>query len=180
MTMITKSVRQYVFFLLVLLGLSNSAGAADLTALAQSVQGYEPGNGALQVWNEDGQAAAPAWVRGWLSFLAIAFISGLLFVWKHPIARWVVLGMVANLLIGRGLIPALGIVKLSGLIGVVHVICWSPALYFLLKERPFTKGLSPFAIWSGIITFVILFSFIFDIRDAVIYLDHILGIGLLS
>ena len=52
--------------------------------------------------------------------------------------------------------------------------------FVLLKRRPFLQGRSPYALWSGAITAVIIFSFIFDIPDAAIYLDHMLGIGLLS
>jgi hypothetical protein len=74
----------------------------------------------------------------------------------------------------------LGLVPLSGLFSLVHIICWSPALYILLTRRPFLKDRSPFTLWSGAITAAIIFSFIFDIPDAVIYLDHMLGIGLVS
>lgn len=42
------------------------------------------------------------------------------------------------------------------------------------------RWFSIYALWSGAITAVIIFSFIFDIPDAAIYLDHMLGIGLIS
>jgi len=168
MTIFGKNGLLYLSIILVIALLAGTA--------AHAAAGYEAGNGALQVWNEEGQANAPKWVGIWLMILGVSFISGIFFVRRHVIARYVVLGMVANLIIGRILIPTLGIVKLSGLIGLVHVICWGPAL----TRRPFLEGRSLFAIWLGWITCVIIFSFIFDIRDAVIYLDHLLGIGLLS
>jgi hypothetical protein len=50
----------------------------------------------------------------------------------------------------------------------------------MIKNKPFMSEKSFYKYWSGLITAVIIFSFIFDIRDAAIYLDHILGFGLFS
>lgn len=141
---------------------------------------YEPGNQALQLWNDEGIANSPQWVQTWLMVMLVSFAMGLLFVWKRVEARWVVGGFIAAILISRLGIPALGIVKLSGLVALVHLIFWSPGLYLMLKNRPFLKERSFYAIWSALITAVILFSFIFDIRDAAIYLDYVLGLGLLA
>ncbi len=154
-------------------------GLAD-TASAQSATGYESGHTALEVWDAEGQANAPQWVRIWLVIMLTSFAAGLLFVWKRVEARWVVGGLIATILVIRFGIPATGVVKLSGLVALVHLICWSPALYLLLKNRPFMKERSLYGFWTGLITAVILFSFIFDIRDAAIYLDHMMGIGMLS
>ncbi|WP_108811322.1 hypothetical protein [Sphingorhabdus sp. Alg231-15] len=158
-----------------LLGLSLVFGTA-----AQAAADYQPGHTALEVWNAEGQANAPQWVQVWLMIMLASFALGLLFVWKRVEARWVVGGFITAILISRFGIPAMGIVKLSGLVALVHLIFWSPALFLLLKNRPFLTERSFYALWTGLITAVILFSFIFDIRDAVIYLDHILGIGILS
>ncbi len=160
-----------IFLLVVAIGGATSAQAAI---------GYPSGHTALEVWDAEGQANAPQWVQVWLMIMLASFALGLLFVWKRVEARWVVGGFITAILISRLAIPAVGVVKLSGLVALVHLIFWSPALYLLLKNRPFMKERSLFAIWSGLITAVILFSFIFDIRDAAIYLDHILGIGILS
>ncbi len=151
-----------------------------LSTAAQAATGYESGHTALEVWNAEGQANAPQWVQIWLMIMLASFALGLLFIWKRVEARWVVGGFITAILISRLGIPAMGIVKLSGLVALVHLIFWSPALYLLLKNRPFLKERSFYALWSGLITAVILFSFIFDIRDAAIYLDHILGLGVFS
>lgn len=149
-----------------------AGGLSALFALP-ALAAYEHGPGALQIWDAEGQANAAAWVKLWLAFMAAAMLSGVFFVWKHSEARWVVAGVVLGLLITKFVIPALSIINLSGLVGLVHVLCWSPALYLLLKNRPFGKGFSPYAVWTGVVTAVILFSFIFDIRDAAIYLHHL-------
>lgn len=150
------------------------------TASAQATTGYDSGHTALEIWNAEGQANAPQWVQIWLMVMLASFALGLLFVWKRAEARWVVGGFITSLLVSGLVIPALGLVSLSGLIALMHLIFWSPALYLLLKNRPFLKERSFYAVWSGLITAVILFSFIFDIRDAAIYLDHIMGLGLIS
>ena len=143
-------------------------------AAAQSA-GYSAGHQALQIWNEEAMTNMPDWVRVWLMIMGLSFALGLLFVRRHPIARWVIGGFIAALLISGWLAPMLGITILSGFVALIHVICWSPALYLLLTKKPFLAQRSAFSLWSGLITAVILFSFIFDIKDAVIYLNHMLS-----
>tara|TARA_R110000772_G_scaffold49100_4_gene112217 strand:+ start:1740 stop:2261 length:522 start_codon:yes stop_codon:yes gene_type:complete len=159
-----------------LLGLSLTIS----TAAAHAATGYQPGHSALEIWNSEGQASAPQWVQVWLLIMLSSFALGLLFVWKRAEARWAVGGFIISIIVSGFVIPATRLISLSGLIALMHLIFWSPALYFLLKNRPFLKERSFYALWSALITVVILFSFTFDIRDAIIYLDHILGVGLIS
>lgn len=135
---------------------------------------YSSGHGALQLWDDEAKANLPQWIKLWLMFMLLVFASGLLFVWRHMEARWVVGGVIAGLLFSRFAVPALGLVPLSGLVALVHLIFWSPALFLLIKNRPFAKGWSAYAVWSGLATFCIVFSFVFDVRDAAIYLWHML------
>ena len=124
-----------------------------------------------------GMAATPLWVQVWIAIMLASFSAGLLFVWKQPIARWAVGGFIAPFVVGGPIYGALGWPFLSGAIALNHLIFWSPALFLLLTRRPFlsTGHSTAFRIWSGLITLVIIFSFIFDVRDAVIYLGHVLG-----
>jgi len=62
----------------------------------------------------------------------------------------------------------------------MHVIFWTPGLVMLLRKRTFLKEKSLYGVWTGLMTGVIVFSFIFDIRDSVIYLDHMAGTGFFS
>ena len=147
------------------------------TALAQD---YQSGHGALQVWDAEARANVPLWVRIWLRIMQLAFVIGLIFVWRQVEARWAVggfLGVFATAVLSQMLTD---LVPLSGFIALLHVIFWSPTLYLLLTRRPFMKERSAYAVWSALITFVILFSFIFDIPGAAVYLDHVFGIGLFS
>lgn len=159
--------------------------AAALLLLAVSAepalaQPYQSGHQPLELWDEVGRASMPRWVGIWLAILMSTFALGLLFVWRHVEARWVVGGFVAMMVVTVASGRVFGLLPLSGLFSLVHLICWSPALYVLLTRRPFLKERSLYALWSGAITAVIIFSFIFDIPDAAIYLDHMLGIGLIS
>ncbi len=143
-------------------------------------QTYEHGHGALQVFDAEGQANAPQWVRTWILIMATTFALGLIFVWWRVEARWAVGGMIVMLISFVVINRYTDIPFLSGLIALHHLILWSPALYLLLTRRPFLKERSAYAVWSAAMTVVILFSFIFDIRDAAIYLDYLAGTGLLS
>lgn len=136
---------------------------------------YEKGHGALQVFDADGIALTPQWVQIWLGFMLLTFATGLIFVWKKPIARWAVGGFLVGAGGGGFIFSALGLPFLSGAIAIIHILFWSPALFLLLTRRPFldaAEGMA-FRIWSGAMTGVMLFSFVFDIRDAYIYIAHI-------
>ncbi|MGI9291493.1 MAG: hypothetical protein ACR2QG_09505 [Gammaproteobacteria bacterium] len=150
-------------------------------ALAQPAeQLYQSGHQPLEIWDNEARTNMPQWVQIWLAFMMSSFAVGLFFVYRHVEARWVVGGFVAMMVLSIVSGRVFGLVPLSGLFSVIHLICWSPALYILLTHRPFMKGRSLYAIWSGVITGCIIFSFVFDIPDSLIYLDHMLGIGLIS
>lgn len=139
-----------------------------------AASGYEVGHGALQIFNSDAMAHTPQWVVIWIMFMAASFFAGLFFVRRHTIARWVVGGFLLGIIVSSVLTSGLGVIPLSGFIALIHLVFWTPGLYQLLKNRPFLGERSAFSIWSGVMTAVILFSFFFDIRDAAIYLKHIL------
>ena len=139
-----------------------------------SAQEVEHGNQAMQLFDKQGFENSPQWVQIWVGFMMATFIAGLFFIKNHVIARWVVGGMLAGMTFGIIAGSVFGVPNYSGFIALIHVIFWSPALYQLLSKRPFLDERSAFTIWSGVITLVICFSFIFDIRDAAIFLNHML------
>lgn len=135
---------------------------------------YSYGHGALQVFGGDGFKEAPTWVKIWISFLLSTFLIGFYFALKHPIARWTSGGFIVSMTSGHTVFSLLSLPFLGGSIAIMHLVCWMPALIFLLIKRPFLDLDKPkgFRIWSGVITGVILFSFVFDIRDALLYIHH--------
>ncbi len=136
---------------------------------------YQKGYRALEIFDAQGMEATPLWVMTWIVFATACFVAGLFFVKRHSIARWVVGGYIAGFLtLIFSSVFGLVQLQLAGFNALIHVIFWTPSLYLLLTKRPFlTKKLSAFSIWSGVITAVMLFSFVFDIPYSFIYLRHI-------
>ncbi|MEM6503157.1 MAG: hypothetical protein AAF685_15140 [Cyanobacteria bacterium P01_C01_bin.89] len=134
---------------------------------------YQKGHYALQIF-EIGES--PRNLKIWI-FVSIAWILfGLFFAWHHPIARWVVGGWAAGVasLVAATFISKSVLFRLSGFLALTHVVFWSPALYMLLTERPFlTSDLMPYSIWSGGVTAIMVFSYIFDIPYSFMFLRHV-------
>lgn len=150
------------------------------SAGASGAEEYAKGHGALEDFSGEGFAASPQWVQIWVMFMVATFAVGLLFfAWRRPVARWAAGGFIASGLFATFAVPALGLPPLSGSIAIAHLIFWTPALVLLLKNRPFANASegTAFRLWAGVMTGVILVSFVFDIRDAVTYVSHISGLG---
>ncbi len=135
-------------------------------------QEFEHGNQAMQVFDAQGFYSSPLWVQLWVGFMATWFMGGIFFVKNHSIARWIFGGMVAGVICSMIIGKIFGIPNYSGYIALIHVIFWTPGLIKLLTQRPFVAKPSAYSIWCSVMTFVICFSFIFDIRDALIFLQH--------
>lgn len=142
------------------------------TVLAQT---YEAGHQALQIWNAEGMSNTPIAVKVWVFFMLTTFVVGLAFVWKRVEARWAVGGFILGLVFTKLITSLLGLLPLSGLVALAHLIFWSPALYLLLTRRTFLKERSFYAFWCAWVSIVITISFVFDIRDAVIYIMHMIS-----
>lgn len=159
---------------------------ALITSIISSSSGFaaEPnithGNGALEIFDGEGFANSPQWVRIWVYIMLGTFAAGLLFVWKRVEPRWLLGGLVLGLVATKFVPEIIGFPVLSGFIALIHLIFWTPGLIVLLKRHAFLKERSLFGLWTGLATGVVLFSFVFDIRDAAIYLDYIIGVGILS
>ncbi len=152
-----------------------TAGFAMIViAMGATAQDMAHGNGALEIFDSEGQANSPRWVMAWIMIMLATFAAGLLFVWKRYEARWVVGGLILGFVALGILTGPLGVVPLSGFIALIHLIFWTPGLIVLLRRRTFLKERSVYGVWTGLMTVVILFSFVFDIRDAAIYIDHLL------
>lgn len=153
-----------------------TAISALIFAMPAMAQEYVHGNGALEIFDGEGLSNSPTWVKVWVFIMLATFASGLLFIWKRAEARLAVGGFLLGMGALSVLTGPLGLLPFSGLIAAVHIVFWSPALIALLSRRTFLKERSLYGFWTGLMTVVILFSFVFDIRDAFIYFRHIAGI----
>ena len=150
-----------------------------LFTVTAAAQDYPSGAGALETFDGDARAALPLPMKLWLMLLIGTFLASVIFVWKKPIARWALGGLVVAMAVGPRVITALGWPMLGGAIALSHIVCWTPVLILLLWKRPFMNSEEwlPYRIWSGLLLAVIIISFVFDIRDAWIYVGHISSLG---
>ncbi|NIB41584.1 hypothetical protein HBA55_18415 [Pseudomaricurvus alkylphenolicus] len=137
-------------------------------------------NHALRVWDDSARAGVPPLLKGWLIFMKVVILWSLCFVFTRGVSRWVVGGVLADQLLGSWIAQTLELEALVGYSSLMHLIFWTPALIVLLIKRPFMTERNIYGVWSGAVTFTFLVSFLFDIRDSVIYLDHITGLGILT
>jgi hypothetical protein len=136
---------------------------------------YSVGHGALDTFNQEGFLATPRWVQIWVLILMGTFIAGFYFAWKHALARWSVGGFILSMTMGQTVFALFNLPFLGGSIAIMHLVCWSPALFLLLLKRPYFNRheRTSFRVWSSLMTCVLIFSFVFDIRDATIYINHV-------
>jgi len=132
---------------------------------------------ALDEWNTVARDALPSQVKVWLGLMMLNNLAGLAFVYRHVAARWVFAGFVISHLIvmlgywGRDL-PVL-----AGQVSLFHVICWTPGIIALIRWREEIKWVSPYAIWASLVFVFYVGSMFIDLRDASIYLMHVIGGG---
>ena len=161
-----------------ILALTGGGLATLFWSAAARAEDYPSGIGPLEVFDQAAMMAMPVWVQIWLTFLLLTFLVGLVFfAWRKPIARWAAGGFIVSVIAGNLIFPALGLPVLSGAISIMHVVGWTPALILLLMRRPFLNRQegTAYRLWSAILTGVILFSFVFDIPDSLIYIRHFSG-----
>lgn len=164
------------YFALLALCLVTFVSNANVNANAStSARQYERGHHALQIFDAAGMEATPDWVIAWIAFATLCFAAGLFFVRGHRIARWVVGGYITGFaaLVASSIFDS-DVFRLAGFNALVHVIFWTPSLYHLMSERPFAAAPpTAFSIWSGVISGVMLFSYVFDVPYALTFLRHV-------
>lgn len=108
-------------------------------------------------------AYAPAYINHWVTWLFfVAVISPLFFaIWVKE-ARILVVAQVANAIVGSLIVMQFGPVRLLGL---AHVICWTPAVYLVwnsMNKRPWTSFVG---IWLRIVVATMIISLVIDYYD---------------
>lgn len=137
---------------------------------------YIKGHHALDIFDAT-MEGTPRWVKIWIQLSTAWLALGFVFAWQHPIACWVVgccVAAIMSLVVSTSISKSV-LLKLSGFNALSHVVFWPPALYQLLVERPFlSSDVTAFSIWSGGVTAIMLFSYVFDIPYSFVYLKHVL------
>jgi len=109
-------------------------------------------------------ATTPA-VKMWMNWMMIIFLLSIVFVWKHKAARYVLGVIIISMPLA---IIIFSVTKSPHLIGIAHIIVWSPlAILLVLKEirNSDFKFKSAYGIWLVLLIATIAVSLVFDVRD---------------
>lgn len=104
----------------------------------------------------------PLWV-GWMVVVNTACLAFL----RHPVGRWVLIAWVGNMITMQTLFALNGY---NRLLGLSHVLWWTPLLIYLVRQRPRLAAGSAVSRWVGILTATIALSLVLDYLDVVRYL----------
>lgn len=129
---------------------------------------------ALEEWNAAAREALATPVKVWLGLMMLTNIAAIGFLKNHVAARWVFAGFV----ISHGLVIAMsaqGMSVLAGQVSLFHIIFWTPGMIMLLRRRSEIQYPKAYGIWATLSLIFYFGSMIFDVRDASIYIQHLLG-----
>ena len=129
---------------------------------------------ALEEWNAAAREALATPVKVWLGLMMLTNIAAIGFLKNHVAARWVFAGFV----ISHGLVIAMsaqGMSVLAGQVSLFHIIFWTPGMLILLRRRSEIQYPKAYGIWATLSLIFYFGSMIFDVRDAFIYIQHLMG-----
>jgi hypothetical protein len=118
------------------------------------------------IWDRTSVWSVPIWLRVWLlGVLFPVFLASLFFVRRSREARWTAGGFLASH------VPmALELFEARvGTVGLIHLVCWTPALVLLARSRPTVDPRTPFGLWVHAMIAVLAISLSFDARDAIAF-----------
>lgn len=129
---------------------------------------------ATDPWDNAARMALPVHIKVWLGFMMLTNIAAIGFVKNHVAARWMFMGFVFS----HGLVilmAATGQVVLAGQVSLFHIIFWTPGAIMVLRRRDEIQYPSAYAIWATLSLFFYFGSMIFDVRDAIVFVQHALA-----
>jgi hypothetical protein len=130
----------------------------------------------LEVWDNAARTSLPVWLMAWLGLLVVTFLGSLAFVRHHVAARWVLGGFVLS----HGIVAIIeggGLATMrNGLVSVTHVLGWTLSAVALIGALPSTDPRTPYGFWCRALLAIIAIAFVFDVRDAALYLYY-QGVG---
>ncbi len=112
--------------------------------------------------------AGPAWVYIWVMFMGFIFMLSIPFSFKNKQARLILLAtLILAPIIMMALYAKFGYERILGL---RHIIGWTPILYILIKDRKSWRSSTAIAgKWLTLTIIVMLISLVFDVTDVVRY-----------
>ena len=76
--------------------------------------------------------AQPAWVQIWVTWLALINSASIIFAFSRVEARWV---LVAWVVAFTGVMTLFAIFGFERILGLGHIIAWTPLLIYLYRRR---------------------------------------------
>lgn len=111
----------------------------------------------------DMAANSPAWVSHWVNVMSLVLFAGLPFVFFRRQARWTWLLLILG---AASVLTLYAQTGYSRLLGLGHVIFWTPALIYLWHQRAHWNVRSTwFGKWAIAASVVIAISLAFDYAD---------------
>ena len=113
--------------------------------------------------------AGPAWVYYWVNSMGLMFMLSIPFAFKNKQARIIFLAtFVFAPIIMMALYAKFGYGRILGL---GHILAWTPALYYLFKTRSEWQANAGLANkWLKATIIVMCISLVFDVTDVVRYM----------
>ena len=111
------------------------------------------------------QEAITPVIRVWLYWIAIIFLSSVIFVWEYKSARIVLAAFILTLPVA---IIVFKLLNNAHLIGITHIVVWGPLAFYLIKNdlmQPSFQYSSPYGVWIMLLLGTIAVSLLFDVRD---------------
>lgn len=115
-------------------------------------------------------AVLPQWIHYWMRWMLFIFLTAVVFVGKHKASRYVLLTFVLTMPVG---VLVFYITSHAHLLGIAHLILWTPLLFGLIKHEIKREDFSfktIYGLWLGLLMMTISISLVFDIRDIVMVL----------
>lgn len=113
-------------------------------------------------------AAAPAWVGAWVNFIGLVFVLAIPFAFRRVEARAALLVMA---LTAPAMIALHSAIGYSRLLGVVHVVMWTPFALWLWRRRgQWRVSQTLGGKWIALLFATMLVSLAFDYADVVRWL----------
>ncbi|MEO0647901.1 MAG: hypothetical protein AAFZ17_17400 [Cyanobacteria bacterium J06650_10] len=106
----------------------------------------------------------PRTTQNWMLWMNVVFLVGLLFVFSHESARWVLAAYVVCFPVA---VPFYIYTKDIAMLGVSHILLWTPLLIYLplaAAEDSAFSLLSLYGVWMVLLMLTITISVVFDVR----------------
>jgi len=108
----------------------------------------------------------PLWLQAWIAWMGLVNSAAVIF-FRHVQARWALAAFVGAALLMHALYVLNGF---NRLLGLGHVVFWTPLVAYLVRQRPRLEVGSPVRAWVTILLVTNLTSLVVDYTDVVRYL----------